>query len=346
MLRLSARITWKTKRIIALVLIAKAESDSVSGRDDRILGLHMRFLLAFSVLCCAIPAYADSIWYSDQYPGDQILSGCGATREIHIEKDAETKGEIVFKGTADGRNYTGTAYIYTKSCGRIEFEVSGQVRILPDADGEHHASIDLTGQMPELDSQCKNRGTVTKVVQFKYLGCHVGFTCQNCNCGGDKTPELRPAFHEVGDPTYGEKAHVIGGARCPYLYAWKDNESHWETYGKMIHGAENRDHERTEVVPLSSFATKFRLAEEEPETSFIDDINLKVRLRNGSEITLEPQFAEGGLLHEQIRIAPFTEVKFFFSLPPTVKEADVEKASLSMTGYYEVVKPADVAAEH
>ena len=308
------------------------------------------------LLLFASPGHADTLWsvcdgtkhWDDgSCKSDYLfLSTDGSSREFYLN-DGGRKGAIVFKGIADGNHYKGTAYVTSKRCAPVGYDVEGEVRVLPDEGELHRSGVHLSGAMPRLDAQCHVTSTIKTLLKFEFSSCQVGIgKCMNCNCGGARTPELRPVFHEVGDPTYGEEPHIISGARCPYLYAWNDGQSRWESYGKMIHGAENRDHKRTEVVVLSSFATKFRLAEEEPETSFIDAIHLKVSLRDGSEITLEPQMAQDDTPHGQIRIAPFTEIKFGFTLPPTIKEADVEKASLSITGYYEVAKPPAVASHH
>ncbi|MGB6536120.1 MAG: hypothetical protein WBF58_09180 [Xanthobacteraceae bacterium] len=317
----------------------------------------MRLIIALLLLCMfAWPGHAETLWsvcYGTSYYSDGscksdflTLSTNGNVREFRLDNSGR-KGPLVFKLVADGTHYKGTAFLPSKRCSQVSFDVEGEVHVLPDEGESHKSNIELSGDMPRVDARCRIVSASKKVLKIEFDVCQVGLgKCSNCNCGGATAPELRPVFKEVGDPTYGEEPHILTGSQCPYLYAWSDRESRWDSYGKMIHGAENAAHERTQIVALSSLATKFRLAEEEPEISFIDDIHLIVYLRDGSEITLEPQTEDGGMAHGQIRIAPFTEVKFGFTLPSTVKQADVEKASLSITGYYEIAKPSGVAAEH
>jgi hypothetical protein len=353
-----------TRLLTATSVTAQAEYDKhgpgptlteCAPGDFNFRGIQMRLAIAVvSLFIFAGPGHAESTW--SIFHGDHgdflLLSADGNVREFYLDTNfqgiigsAGRKGPLVFKLIADGKHYKGTAYV--PSCGQAGYDVEGEVHALPDEGEDHKSYIELSGEMPNLDAHGRECRATSKVLKLEFLTCQRGLgKCSNCNCGGATMPELRPVFHEVGDPNYGEKPHAISGARCPYLYAWNDGESRWESYGKMIHGAENPGHEMTEVVALSSFATKFRLAEEESETSFIDALRLKVYLRNGSEVTLEPQMTEGDTPPGQIRIAPFTEAKFNFTLPPAIKEADVEKASLFITGYYEVVPPPAVAAHH
>jgi hypothetical protein len=314
----------------------------------------MRLVIAFvSLFILAGPGHAETYWsvcygtkhFDDGscYPDFLVLSTNGNVREFYLDTNGR-KGPLMFKLIADGKHYKGTAYVPSKQCKQLGFDVEGEVHVLP---GEGPSNIEMSGEMPSVDTQCHITSAAKKVLKINFNTCQIGLgKCSNCNCGGATAPELRPVFKEVGDPIYGEKARIITGSQCPYLYAWNDRESRWEGYGKMIHGAQDANHKKTEIVPLSPFATRFRLAEEEPETSFIDAIRLEIRLRNGSDITLEPEMAEGDTPQGQIRIAPFTDVKFSFTLPSTIKAGDVEKASLSITGHYEVLRPPSVAAEH
>ncbi len=128
------------------------------------------------------------------------------------------------------------------------------------------------------------------------------------------------------------------GASCPYLYALKTDGSVQQSYGKVIHSAHNKYRKMTEVVQLSQFTTKFMLREEEPERSFIDQVELRLRMKDKSYLRFAPKTAALGKTDsEYVEIAPFTAIEINFDLPEGIKEQDVDRATLAITGYYKPV---------
>ena len=123
------------------------------------------------------------------------------------------------------------------------------------------------------------------------------------------------------------------GASCPYLYALKTDGSVQQSYGKVIHSAHNKYRQMTEVVQLSQFATKFMLREEEPERSFIDQVELRLRMKDKSYLRFAPKTASLGKTDsEYVEIAPFTAIEINFDLPENIKKENVERATLAITG--------------
>ena len=126
------------------------------------------------------------------------------------------------------------------------------------------------------------------------------------------------------------------GASCPYLYAWDDGQNAWVRHGKIIHAANSKDKEATEKITFSGFHSKFRLAEEELEVSYIDSVRLEVRLRDGTGISLRPSVA---LTSSQdgryATIRAGQTIEFSFELPPTINAAAVNQSTLAVTGYYQ-----------
>ena len=55
----------------------------------------------------------------------------------------------------------------------------------------------------------------------------------------------------------------------------------WVRHGKVIDKANSKDKEMTETKTFSGFRSKFRLAEEELEVSYIDHVKLEVELKDG-----------------------------------------------------------------
>ena len=126
-----------------------------------------------------------------------------------------------------------------------------------------------------------------------------------------------------------------GYGSCPYLYAWDEGHSAWVREGKLIDKANSKDKEMTETKTFTGFRSKFRLAEEELEVSYIDHVKLEVELKDGTGMTLRPDFeamsAQDG---RYATIKSGARIEFSFALPPNVTAADVTQSTLAVTGYY------------
>ncbi len=79
-----------------------------------------------------------------------------------MRKAGAKPGDVVFEGERDGQRYYGTAYIYSKSCGRQGYAVEGRVTA-----GDR--GVILEGEAPVLDSGCNVKGTRRDVLRFDYV---------------------------------------------------------------------------------------------------------------------------------------------------------------------------------
>ncbi|MDX2155554.1 MAG: hypothetical protein SFW09_03505 [Hyphomicrobiaceae bacterium] len=68
-------------------------------------------------------------------------------------------GDTVFEGRREGQTYTGAAYIFTRSCGRVGYSVAGNV----SAD---ERTVVLEGQAPLMGEDCKPRAYRRDRLQF------------------------------------------------------------------------------------------------------------------------------------------------------------------------------------
>lgn len=97
------------------------------------------------------------------------LSATGKTRTFTYEnprpalrKAGVKPGDVVFEGARDGQRYSGTAYIFSKSCGRQGYAVKGRV-----TDGDRGVVVE--GEAPVLDDGCNVKSTRHDVLKFNYL---------------------------------------------------------------------------------------------------------------------------------------------------------------------------------
>jgi hypothetical protein len=123
---------------------------------------------------------------------------------------------------------------------------------------------------------------------------------------------------------------------CPFLYAWNPDTKDWTWYGKVIHRAKFKQREMTQQIVLTRFATRFRLSEQELELSHIDYVALTVEIQGGDRHTLKPTMAALSEIDENyVRIPAGTAIEVEFELPADLKDAVVERSTLSIRGYYE-----------
>ncbi|MCH9807610.1 MAG: hypothetical protein K0U74_07760 [Alphaproteobacteria bacterium] len=72
-------------------------------------------------------------------------------------------GDVVFEGERSGMTYSGTAYIYSKRCGRVPYPVSGNVA----ADQQ---AVLLEGQAPRLNRNCQVNSYRRDRLSFELIG--------------------------------------------------------------------------------------------------------------------------------------------------------------------------------
>lgn len=126
-----------------------------------------------------------------------------------------------------------------------------------------------------------------------------------------------------------------GFGSCPYLYAWDDRDGVWVSRGKVIDEAHGKSKETTQRISFDGFRSKFRLAEEELELSYIDSAVLEVELVGGGGMTLRSALRTLGERDgSYAEIYAHENITFDFALPPNIKAEDVKRSTLAITGYY------------
>lgn len=79
-----------------------------------------------------------------------------------IISEGVTPGALLFDGVRNGEVYRGTAYIFSRRCGRRPYEVSGSV-------GADQRSVVMTGQAPVLGRNCEVVGSKADTLVFELL---------------------------------------------------------------------------------------------------------------------------------------------------------------------------------
>jgi hypothetical protein len=72
------------------------------------------------------------------------------------------KGDLLFSGSKVGDTYVGTAYVFSSTCGKTAYRVSGPV-------GPESTQITMRGQAPLLDKNCEIAGHRDDELIFNYI---------------------------------------------------------------------------------------------------------------------------------------------------------------------------------
>lgn len=72
-------------------------------------------------------------------------------------------GDIVFEGQRNGATYVGTAYIFSKSCGRVPYPVAGNV-------STDQRAVVVEGQAPRLGAGCNVKSYRRDRLSFELIG--------------------------------------------------------------------------------------------------------------------------------------------------------------------------------
>lgn len=104
-------------------------------------------------LSAAVPAYAQSLW---EHNGSVVrLHADGPTRHFYYDQPRPglpiDRGALLFSGRKDASNYSGTAYLFSRTCGSIGYHVSGTV-------SEDQRVVTMYGRAPVRDRGCKVTG--------------------------------------------------------------------------------------------------------------------------------------------------------------------------------------------
>lgn len=140
---------------------------------------------------------------------------------------------------------------------------------------------------------------------------------------------------------------VAGGAgSCPILYAWSESDSRWVKHGKVLHKAQGKAKQQTEIVRFEGFVPKFVLSEEELEVARIRDVRVSIELDDGT--VHWPELTVAGR-EDRSAIGPFElyadeEIELALALPSGVAPARVRETRFAVTGYYDRYSALLVAA--
>jgi hypothetical protein len=126
---------------------------------------------------------------------------------------------------------------------------------------------------------------------------------------------------------------------CPFVYSRRTIESAWLKQGAILAGHSSKVRERTGVLEIHAFDGTLRIAEEEEEISYIDELFVRGTLANGERVTLRP--ADYRIAHKDFRYLVLKKgesVEIKFSLPDGMRD---DRAEVVASGYFELSQPID-----
>jgi hypothetical protein len=121
---------------------------------------------------------------------------------------------------------------------------------------------------------------------------------------------------------------------CPFVYTRRTTQGDWLKQGTILTGRSSKAREGTATLKINAFDGTLRIAEEEEEISYIDELFVRGTLANGERVTLRP--ADNRITHKDLRYLVLkkgesAEIKF--SAPNGMLGDPVEVVS---SGYFEL----------
>jgi hypothetical protein len=114
---------------------------------------------------------ASSIW---EHNGSAVsLSSNGSARQFYyqyphggLQDVGVTTGTLLFDGHKTGNQYVGKAYVFSRACGAIAYDVAGPI----SAD---QRTVTLRGNAPQVDSRCQVVGYRDDILIFNFSSTSV-----------------------------------------------------------------------------------------------------------------------------------------------------------------------------
>lgn len=150
--------------------------------------------IATSVIATTQLADANSYWEHNGSIVNLQDRGNGRWFYYHTPRNglAVQIGTLLFEGRKDGNTYTGTAYIFSPTCGKSGYRVKGSV-------SPNQTTIRLHGKAPRRDSNCKVIGYRNDELVFAYRSREAPTPQQRSSSAVAVAAPGRPSDLPVGD---------------------------------------------------------------------------------------------------------------------------------------------------
>ncbi len=121
---------------------------------------------------------------------------------------------------------------------------------------------------------------------------------------------------------------------CPFVYSRPTPESPWLKQGTILTGRSSKAREGTGALQIQAFDGTLKIAEEEDEVSYVDELFVRGTLANGERITLRP--TDERITHRDLRYLALKKgdsVEIKFSVPEGMRTGPVEVVA---SGFFEL----------
>lgn len=115
----------------------------------------------------AAAASSSTVW---RHNGSTVyLVTNGSSREFYYQEPSESmraagagEGALLFRGRSVNARYVGTAYIFSRRCGPVPYQVAGPIL-------DNYERVVLQGQAPRLGPDCKPQSFFADALEFKLV---------------------------------------------------------------------------------------------------------------------------------------------------------------------------------
>jgi hypothetical protein len=124
---------------------------------------------------------------------------------------------------------------------------------------------------------------------------------------------------------------------CPFVYTRRTAGAAWIKQGTILTGCSSKAREGTRILHVPAFDGTLRIAEEEDEISYVDEVFVLGTLTNGERVTLRPtddRIAQKDRRYLALKKGDSVEIKF--SIPDGMRSDSVEVVA---AGFFELSPP-------
>lgn len=135
-----------------------------------------------------------------------------------------------------------------------------------------------------------------------------------------------------GHDDNGEVVELEAGS-CPYIYTYASGQKTWSNEGVILYGYNSKLKESTDEMVLHHFDGRILIQEKDPETSFLDSIQIRAVGRDDRQTILHPKNAK--LLSadgDYVQLTRGEQLMVDFDLPTGFV---AHRLVLELSGYYE-----------
>jgi hypothetical protein len=114
---------------------------------------------------------------------------------------------------------------------------------------------------------------------------------ESVDADGHSYPARQPVESDIEHKAIRVRAGEVVNGSCPYVYVRAASTSPWEKLGPILYGLDRVGREGLDAIELRDFDGSLQIREEEPETTWLDELYVRETTASGDNRMLAPDLA-------------------------------------------------------